>query len=96
MKGLSLIVVKGPGPSLLGRNWLNHITLDWKSIRTISQHQGSLKSLLTEFKDVLSEGLGTIDGFTATLHLSKDARPRFWKPRPVPFSLRETVEEELD
>ena len=96
VKGLSLIVVKGPGPSLLGRNWLSHITLDWKSIHIIRQHQGSLKSLLTEFKDVFSEGLGTIDGFTATLHLSKDARPRFWKPRPVPFSLREAVEEELD
>ena len=62
MKGLSLIVVKGPGPSLLGRNWLSHITLDWKSIHIIRQHQGSLKSLLTEFKDVFSEGLGTIDG----------------------------------
>ena len=75
-------MVKGPGPSLLGRN---HVTLE-SNRRTISQHQGSLKSLLMEFKDVFSEGLGTIDGFTATLHLPKDARPQFWKPRPVHFT----------
>ena len=27
---LVLIVVKGEGPSLFGRNWFDHITLDWK------------------------------------------------------------------
>jgi len=29
---LSLTVVEGSGPSLLGRDWLCHLTLDWKTI----------------------------------------------------------------
>ena len=29
---LPLIIVKGAGPSLFGRNWLNHIVLNWREI----------------------------------------------------------------
>ena len=32
---LPLVVVAGTGPSLLGRNWLTTIRLDWKSINTV-------------------------------------------------------------
>ena len=31
-KNLSLVVVQGNGPTLLGQNWLSHLRLDWKSI----------------------------------------------------------------
>ena len=27
-----LYVVKGKGPNLLGRNWLEHLILDWKAL----------------------------------------------------------------
>ena len=30
---LIIIVVKGNGPSLMGRNWLKQVTLDWHEIR---------------------------------------------------------------
>ena len=36
---LPLLVVKEAGPSLIGRNWLTKIQLDWKSIFTISGEQ---------------------------------------------------------
>ena len=34
--------------------------------------------------------------FKASLHINNDAVPRFHRPRPVPFALRETVGQELD
>ena len=93
--GLSLIVVKGHGVNLLGRNWLRRITLNWSEIRTINQYKDSVESLLTEYGDVFADGLGTITGFTAKLHVPEGTRPKFCKPRTVPFAIREAVEEEL-
>jgi len=33
---LPLYVVKGNGPSLMGRNWLHHIKLNWQSLKMAS------------------------------------------------------------
>ena len=35
-KQLPLYMVKGDGPSLLGRNWLTEINLIWKSLKLMS------------------------------------------------------------
>ena len=44
---LSLAVVAGSGPSLLGRDWLQHIQLDWREIRAVAHNAvGSLGYLL--------------------------------------------------
>ena len=32
IKDLDLLVVKGDGPSLFGRNWLDRVRLDWSNI----------------------------------------------------------------
>ena len=55
-----------------------------------------LKRILEEYDDVFACELGTIRPFKATLAVAKDARPKFYKARPVPFSLRAGVEEALD
>ena len=95
VKGLPLIVVKGTGASLLGHNWLKKVRLDWSEIRAITT-PGVLNSMLSEYKEIFSEGLGTIDGFKAKFHVSESAQPKFHKARTVPFAIREAVEEELD
>lgn len=51
---LPLVVVSGTGPSLLGRNWLSTLRLDWKSIRTV--HCSTLLSQLLEtYQEVFRE-----------------------------------------
>ena len=95
-KTLSLVVVEGKGPSLLGRNWLKHFTLDWNSIKTVLPEKDALRQLLLEHEEVFSDELGTITPGKAKLAVSPSAVPRFHRPRPVPYALKPLVEQELD
>lgn len=97
---LTLYVVKGAGPSLLGREWLRVLRLDWRSIKTAcvaeGQTQSKLNSLLQRYPGVFKEGSGSITTFKASLQLKPGSAPKFCKARPVPFALKQAVERELD
>ena len=43
---LPLLIVQGSGPTLLGRNWLTYIKLDWNEIHQVQCD--SLRSLLAK------------------------------------------------
>ena len=90
---LPLLVVEGRGPSLFGRNWLKEITLNWKFIHQIANNE--LEVLLSKYKDVFREELGTLKGFQAHIELLSNASPRFCKARTVPYALRDKMEETL-
>ena len=92
---LELLVIAGSKPSLLGRDWLLAIKLDWRQLhhmRVPSALHKVLQKHATGFKDELGEVKGT----TAKLHVDPQARPRFCKRRTVPYALRGKVERELD
>ena len=95
---LSLLVVAGEGPALLGRDWLRHLRLDWKTIgiATLDHGRARLEVLLKQYEDVFQEGLGTMQPFKAKLSVKENAKPVFHKPRPIPFALKEKVAKELD
>ena len=90
-----LIVVKGKGHSLFGHNWLKHFRLDWPSINNM-QLKTSLSTLLLKHSKLFREQLGTLQGTTAKIVVPDKAQPRFFKPRQVPYILKEKVEKELD
>ena len=56
----------------------------------------TLNDLLGKHSDLFKEELGTISGYEATLQVQADARPKFFKPRPVPFAIKGAIEAELD
>ena len=91
---LPLLVVKGNGPSLLGRNWLTKLRLNWQEIFSVRTNH-SLESLLKQYEGVFKDELGTLKGIEAKLHVDPQAKP-FYKARTVPFALREKVEQELE
>ena len=94
---LVLTIVAGQGPSLLGRDWLKHLRLDWKEVHALSKHEeGSLEYLLDKYAELFSEELGTIKTFCAELNVDPAAKPKFFKARTVPFALRTAIEDELD
>ena len=97
-KCLPLLVVNGKGPSLLGRDWLRELRLDWREIHAVTSTLGSLtlQGLLEQHANVFRDELGTIRGVTAKLHVDPQARLRFYRPRPVPYAMRQKVELELE
>ena len=64
VKGLSVYVLKGKGPNLMGRNWLGHINLDWGYIKKVST---ALDNVLSQHAKVFEEGLGTMKGWRLNL-----------------------------
>ena len=95
---MSLLVVPGNGPSLLGRNWLKHIQLDWREVNRISTSGNSVEaahSVLQKYPDLMRDDIGTINGVKGHLQVNSEAEPRFCKARNVPYALRDKVEEEL-
>ena len=55
-----------------------------------------MNPLLDEFKEIFDSELGLLEGEKAKIYLHKNAVPRFCKARPVPYALKQKVENELD
>ena len=60
---LPMLVVKGEGPNLLGRNGMSTLRLNWHKIFWL--HNASLNEVLGKYKAVYEPGLGTVTGFKA-------------------------------
>ena len=94
---LKLLVVRGSGPCLMGQDWLRVIQLDWRNIAKVPPTSSNpVAALLDRYREVFSESLGTITPFHVKLSVTPEAKPKFFKPRPVPYAIREKVAGELD
>ena len=87
-------MVKGKGPTLLGRDWLSHIRLNWAEIKAIVCT--NVSQLVDKYKQVFKSGVGTMLHLKAHLSLRENSEPRFCKSRPVPFAIKDRVGKELD
>ena len=92
---LPLIVVQGDGPSLLGRNWLEVIRLNWNHIHSIVQPH-TIDTLIERFPSVFTEELGLFKDGSITIQIIPSAKPKFFKPCPVSYHLCDNVELELN
>ena len=90
---LSLQILKGNGPNLLGRNWLKNIKLNLGSIKKISC---DLDSMLSRHQSVFKDELGTMQGVKAKLFVEPESKLKFFKPRQVPYALKGAIEQELN
>ena len=96
------MVNEGDGPSLLGREWLTHIQLDWPKISKVlsvivkPDTERSLKKLLHSYQEVFTDRVGVMKHHRVKLHLKEGAQHRYDRARPVPFAIRDEVAKELD
>ena len=94
---VSLPVVTGAGPNLLGRELITTFGVDLQNLTAVNTIAagGPLQELLHKHSPVFSEGLGCFNGPPVTLKVKPDAQPKFYKASSVPFALKGKVEEEL-
>ena len=69
----TLTIVEGDGPTLLGRDWLKQLCLNWKEIFALYQ-QSSLQSVLDRHEELFQESLGTLKNFKAKIHVDTTVR----------------------
>lgn len=56
----------------------------------------SVEGIVQQHKEVFSDGFGLFKGMSPKITVQDGARPRFFKPRPVPFALQDRVAEGLE
>ena len=94
-KKLPLIITRGEGPSLLGRNWLGELRIDWRGIYKV-QETDALSAVLRKHEAVFRDELGTMTCAKASLHIDPQVPPEFIPPLPVPFLMWKRIDEELE
>ena len=88
-------------PSLLRRDWLGQVKLDWqrifgvKNVQTNSGIPNSLEEEIAKYA-VFKEERGCIEKVKVKLELEEGANPKLYKPRPVLFAIKDKVGEELN
>ena len=78
------------GASLLGRDWLTKIRLGWGNLNRIvtDDRKSELERVLDNHAGVFKDELGLLQDVTAKIHIDEQAKPRFYRPRTVPYALR--------
>lgn len=109
---LELVVVQGDRPALFGRDWMNHIQIDWGHLMMCNlvkegfnpkinipyseTYPPRFNELLRKNELLFSTENTGIKKLTASIHLKPNVKPVFQKNRPVPYSMVTKVSQEYD
>ena len=105
-----LYVIEGSGTSLMGRDWLHEIKIDWADVftnhvrkvnsveikRSSDPSTKPLNDILKKHGSLFEDRIGRMKGYKAEIHLKENASPKFMKSRVVPFALQDPVGDEID
>lgn len=93
---LAVVVAKGDGPNLLGRDWFAPLDITMNVNLVTDSSSPDLDRWITAHEEVFRDGLGTYRGQPVAIHLKKGATPTFLKARPVPYAIRDRLEMEIN
>ena len=103
-KQLRFYVFQEAAASILGRNFFkefklkitNYVNLVNAKDERYCNVESLRKNVLLEFAQLFSSGLGTFTKGKITIQLNDTAVPKYFRPRPLPYAMREQVELELN
>ncbi|XP_062540860.1 uncharacterized protein K02A2.6-like [Armigeres subalbatus] len=104
---LPLHVAESNRHPILGRDWLLRLNIDSNSVFKPGVHSisnsnsckstpNALSKILDKYSRVFNGSIGKMTGVQATLNMRADVQPVYIKQRPVAFSVRDSVETEID
>ena len=93
---LEVFVIKKGGPPLLGRDFMNKFNLGIQQIKYVASEQDFLSNFEIKYKEVFSEGVGTFTMGQIKIKLKPNVQAKFFKPRALPYALKDKVEQELN
>ena len=103
-KELPIVVVKGNRASLLGRNWLKVLKMDWKTIFNLNnvtvhnvdeKEKVEISKILEKYENVFNSELGCLKDYEVSLKIKPDAIPVYKHARNPNYHLKGMVEKEL-
>ncbi|XP_061379252.1 uncharacterized protein K02A2.6-like [Danaus plexippus] len=92
---LNIVVGRGVGSNLIGRNWFRQLGITL-NINIIDLDMTGVDKVISKYLNVFKEGLGTYRGNPVDIQVKPNCYPRFLKARPVPYALKERIENEID
>ncbi|XP_063362806.1 uncharacterized protein K02A2.6-like [Cydia amplana] len=99
-RALNVYVVNDDGPPLLGRDFIALFRLQLTPVQTVHYCNDKLligsTDLEKQYPKLFSGNLGLFNKYKVNLRLKEDAKPVFFRARPVAFALRDTVSKEID
>lgn len=89
-------VIENGGNPILGRDFLSMFNLEIAPIKFCGQSEPEIvKTIMSDYADIFSNKLGCFNKYKIKLHLKDNAKPVFFKSRPVAFALQQKVNDEI-
>lgn len=93
---IDVYIIRNGGPPILGRDFISLFKLEITSVQYCTQNQDEYEKLQKRYPSVFSDKLGLFTKYKVELQLKQDAKPVFFKARPIAFALKNKVDRELD
>lgn len=93
---LDVFVIRHGGPPLLGRDFISVFKLKLTSLNFVNEGHTTAEQLQLRFPDIFSDKLGAFKKYRVKLKLKDDAKPVFFKARPIAFALRDKIDKEIE
>ncbi|CAK1598324.1 unnamed protein product [Parnassius mnemosyne] len=93
---LNVYVVPGGGPPLLGRDFMSIFKIKLVKCNFVSNTENIMLKFQQQYPEVFSDNLGAFNKYKVKLQLKPNSQPIFFKARPVAFSLKNKIDEEID
>lgn len=101
----NLYVVERESPPILGREWIHKLGINLQSSAKIQEDNEAVGTynieslnadIFRKYNDIFEPIVGMIPNVECNLRLKEEAKPVYFKPRPVPYALYNKTKEEID